>query len=257
MESGAPLAVEEWVPFPDGTRLLYETVKSLVRDEDGRPLCLVGIARDITLRKQADEARERVNELLEVRVHERTLQLTSTVAELQAEILERIHIESGLRLVQQQQRALLDSIADLAWLKDASGRIVAVNRPMATSAGMTPEEMVGRTVLDLFPAEIAERYDRDDREVLALRRPKRIVERLIARDGRDGWYETIKTPIFDERGEVVGTAGVARTLSGREDTEDLQRRFHEELDLLVRERTAQLERANAALIEEIRAQRKA
>ena len=257
MESGAPLAVEEWVPFPDGTRLLYETVKSLVRDEDGRPLCLVGIARDITLRKQADEARERVNELLEVRVHERTLQLTSTVAELQAEILERIHIESGLRLVQQQQRALLDSIADLAWLKDASGRIVAVNRPMATSAGMTPEEMVGRTVLDLFPAEIAERYDRDDREVLALRRPKRIVERLIARDGRDGWYETIKTPIFDERGEVVGTAGVARTLSGREDTEEIQRRFHEELDLLVRERTAQLERANAALIEEIRAQRKA
>ena len=256
MDSGAPVTVEEWVPFPDGTQLLYETVKTLVRDEAGQPLCLVGIARDITARKQVEEARERVNELLEVRVKERTQQLTSTVAELQAEILERIHVESGLRLVQQQQRALLDSVADLAWLKDAGGRLIAVNRPMATSAGMTPEEMIGRTAQDLFPAEIAERYDQDDREVLALRRPKRIVERLVARDGRESWYETIKTPIFDEGGEVVGTAGVARAMSGREETAKLQRRFQEELELLVRERTAQLERANAALIEEIRALRK-
>ena len=256
MDSGAPVTVEEWVPFPDGTQLLYETVKTLVRDEAGQPLCLVGIARDITARKQVEEARERVNELLEVRVKERTQQLTSTVAELQAEILERIHVESGLRLVQQQQRALLDSVADLAWLKDAGGRLIAVNRPMATSAGMTPEEMIGRTAHDLFPAEIAERYDQDDREVLALRRPKRIVERLVARDGREGWYETIKTPIFDEGGEVVGTAGVARAMTGREDSDELQHRFHEELERLVRERTAQLERANAALIEEIRTLRK-
>jgi PAS domain S-box-containing protein len=256
VETGEPAAVEEWVPFPDGTRALYETVKSLVRDAEGRPLCLIGVSRDITVRKEGEEATQRLNETLEQRVQERTAQLTQTIADLENEILERIHVESGLRLAQQQQRALLDSIADLAWLKDAGGRIVAVNRPMATAAGMTPEEMVGRTVFDLFPPETAERYDRDDREVLALRRPKRVVENLVGREGREGWYETIKTPIFDERGEVVGTAGVAREVTGRGDAEDLHRQFAEQLEGLVRERTAHLERANAALIEEIRARRK-
>ena len=256
IESGEPAAVEEWVPFPDGTRALYETVKTLVRDTDGQPLCLVGIARDITARKRAEEALQRVNETLEQRVQDRTAQLTQTIADLQNEILERIHVESGLRHAQQQQRALLDSIADLAWLKDATGRLVAVNRPMATAAGMTPEEMVGRTAFDLFPLDVAERYDRDDRDVLALRRPKRIVESLVAKDGREGWYETIKTPIFDERGDVVGTAGVAREVTGRTDAEEIHRRFVEQLDALVRERTAHLERANAALIEEIRERRK-
>jgi PAS domain S-box-containing protein len=255
-ETGEPAAVEEWVPFPDGTRLLYETVKTLVLDAHGRPLCLVGIARDITARKQAEEALQRVNETLEQRVEDRTAQLTRTIAEMQNEILERIQVESGLRHAQQQQRALLDSIADLAWLKDAGGRLVAVNRPMATAAGMTPEEMVGRTAFDLFPPEVAERYDRDDRDVLALRRPKRIVEALVGKDGREGWFETIKTPIFDERGEVVGTAGVAREVSGRADAEQIHREFVEQLDALVRERTALLERANAALIEEIRERRK-
>ncbi|MCU0230345.1 MAG: PAS domain-containing protein [Acidobacteria bacterium] len=256
IETGVPAAVEEWVPFPDGARLLYETVKTLVRDADGRPLCLVGVARDITARKQAAEANERLNELLEQRVQDRTTQLTQTIADLQNEILERILVESGLRLAQRQQRALLDSIADLAWLKDGGGRLVAVNQPMATAAGMSPEEMIGKTAFDLFPPEVAERYDGDDREVLELRRPKRIVESLVGRDGRERWYETIKTPIFDERGEVVGTAGVAREVTGRADAEEVHRQFVERLEALVRERTAHLERANAALIEEIRERRK-
>lgn len=256
IDSGHPITVEEWVPFPDGTRLLYETVKTLVRDESGRPLCLLGVARDITVRKRAEEALQRSNATLEQRVKDRTVQLTDTITELQQEILQRIHIETGLRHAQQQQRALLDSIADLAWVKDASGRLLAVNRPMATHAGIAPEQMVGRTAHELFPPDLADRYDRDDRDVMTLQRPKRIIERLVGHDGREGWYETVKTPIFDERGEVIGTAGVAREVTGREESEEFHRRFTEEVDSLVRERTSQLERANAALIEELREARK-
>ncbi len=256
IESGQPITVEEWVPFPDGRRLLYETVKTIVRDEAGRPLCLLGIARDITARKLAEEALQRANETLEQRVLDRTAQLTETITELQQEILQRIHVETGLRHAQQQQRALLDSIADLAWVKDAKGRILAVNRPMATHAGIEPEKMIGRTVHELFPLDLAERYDRDDRDVMALQRSKRIIERLVGQDGREGWFETLKTPIFDERGEVIGTAGVARQVTQREESEEFHRRFTKEVDALVRERTAQLERANAALVEELREARK-
>jgi PAS domain S-box-containing protein len=127
---------------------------------------------------------------------------------------------------------------------------------MAIAAGMTPEEMVGKSGYDLFPFEQAARYDHDDRDVLALRRPKRIVESMVGKDGREAWYETIKTPIFDERGDVVGTAGVAREVTGRSEAEEIHRQFVDQLDALVRERTAQLERANAALIEELRERRK-
>jgi len=113
------------------------------------------------------------------------------------------------------------------------------------------EEMIGRTAHDLFPAEIAERYDQDDREVLALRRrsgsSSGSSRATVARAG------TRRSRRRSRRGRRGGRhRGRGAAMSGRKETEELQRRFQEELDLLVRERTAQLERANAALIEEIR-----
>ncbi len=62
----------------------------------------VAIVRDITDRKQAQEALQKANEELEIKVSERTSELTHTVEQLQNEIKERQRIEENLRAMQNQ-----------------------------------------------------------------------------------------------------------------------------------------------------------
>jgi PAS domain S-box-containing protein len=88
---------EEWVEYSCGRRVLLETLKTPYRDADGNLMGLIGISRDITRRKQAEDALRKAHDELESRVRERTVQLTSLTAELsRAEELERRRIATEL-----------------------------------------------------------------------------------------------------------------------------------------------------------------
>jgi PAS domain S-box-containing protein len=56
MTSGIERRVEEWVTYPDGTRVLMESQKAPLHGAEGRIAGLVGVSRDITARKRAEEA---------------------------------------------------------------------------------------------------------------------------------------------------------------------------------------------------------
>lgn len=120
-----------------------------------------------------------------------------------------------------QQKALLNSIPDIAWLKDEESRFIAVNEPFGHACGISPAELVGKTDLDIWPKELAERYRADDRAVMESRRTKRVEEPLADRDGTQKWIETIKVPILGERQEVIGTVGIARDITDRKEKEKL------------------------------------
>ncbi|WP_417067480.1 putative bifunctional diguanylate cyclase/phosphodiesterase [Niveibacterium terrae] len=120
-----------------------------------------------------------------------------------------------LHQLQAHQRALMDSIDDIAWLKDRDSRFLMVNRKFAELFGRTPEAMVGLSDYDISSAKTAARYQQIDRDVMATRAPQRVEERIANTEGGTNWAETIKVPVFDERGEVIGTAGVARDITVR------------------------------------------
>jgi PAS domain S-box-containing protein len=97
LSQGTARCNEEWVDYPDGRRVLLETLKTPYRNPDGTLLGLIGISRDITQRKIAEEALRTANDELDLRVRERTEQLTSLAAELsRAEEDERRRIASEL-----------------------------------------------------------------------------------------------------------------------------------------------------------------
>ncbi|MBN1323967.1 MAG: PAS domain S-box protein [Methanotrichaceae archaeon] len=139
------------------------------------------------------------------------------------DITDRKLAQEKLREVQRRQMALLSNIPDMAWLKDDQCRFIAVNEPFARAAGQSPEEFVGKTDLDIWPSELAEGYLKDDREVMAARAQKRVVEPFKESSGKEIWIETIKTPVADEDGRVVGSVGIARDVTERMQAEQALR----------------------------------
>ena len=125
-----------------------------------------------------------------------------------------------LRNADARMAAILDSMPDLAWMKDTMGRFTAVNRAFATAKGFAdPREMLGKTDLDINPPELARGYRSDDAELLVSRGTRRIEEQHVQADGGIRLIETIKTALIDADGQVAGTAGIARDITERRQAE--------------------------------------
>lgn len=135
--------------------------------------------------------------------------------------------EQAIRTLQRQQQAILDNIPDLVWLKDTESRFVAVNEAFARACGSTCRELVGKTDLDVWPRDLADHYRQDDRLVMALRQQRRIEEPLEETSGKRHWLETIKMPVIEENGAVVGTTGIARNIDARKQAEEALRESEE------------------------------
>lgn len=150
---------------------------------------------------------------------------------------------------ERQKKAILDNIPDMAWLKDREGRFLAANQPFAEAAGKrSVDEIIGLTDLDLWPRELAERYRADDAYVMKSRLHKRLEEPFVDANGRSYWIETIKTSIVTDRGEVIGTTGIARDITERKLAEEALRVSNDELERRVRDRTMALAEAQENLV---------
>ena len=157
-----------------------------------------------------------------------------------------------LRDIEFQQKAILDNIPDIAWLKDLQGRFLAVNEPFARACGFKVEEIIGKTDLDIWPKELALSYRADDQEVIDSKKRKIVQERLICQDGGEQWIETIKTPFFNDLGKVIGTTGIARNITLHKGETERLKEIRAELELRVKVRTAELASANEVLRKEMR-----
>jgi two-component system, cell cycle sensor histidine kinase and response regulator CckA len=136
--------------------------------------------------------------------------------------------EEALETGRLAQRALLDNQPHLAWLKDVEGRFLAVNKVFAEASGLgSPELLVGKTDLDVWPRELAEAYRADDAAVMASGRQKAVEEAIASVDGIR-WFETYKSPVFASDGRIVGTTGVARDVTARKNAEQEVLRAEEE-----------------------------
>src|SRR5450759_4516216 len=155
-----------------------------------------------------------------------------------------------------KQKAILDNIPDMAWLKDRDGHFIAVNQPFALACGLSVDNVMGKTDLDLWPVELAERYRTDDAEVIKVGQLKKVEERFVDSSGHETWIETIKAPIYDEKHDVIGTTGIARDISQRKQIEDDRLKLKTELEQIVQDRTRELALINQHLKEEIEKHRR-
>lgn len=127
-------------------------------------------------------------------------------------------------------RAILDNSPYMSWLKDCYGRYLKVNRSYAEYARLAdPQQIVGKTDMELWPKELANKYRADDAEVMATRQQKHVEEMSLDGD-RMHWVEIFKMPIIDQCGNVLGTTGFSRDISERKQAEIILRNSEEKLN---------------------------
>jgi len=84
---------------------------------------------------------------------------------------------------------------------------------------MKIDEIIGKSDLDIWQSEFAEHYRANDLEVMHTGRRMHMEELQVDGAGREYWVETVKTPIRNADGEVVGTTGIAREITERKKAE--------------------------------------
>ena len=219
MPSGVPLALAgEWhgqamQRRKDGSLLKASLTLFPVRDEQEQSIAVAFIIRDLTEHKQAEEALAQERSLL---------------------------------------RTLIDTMPDLIYIKDRQSRFVVVNQAQVRLlGGATPDDLLGKTDLDFFPHELAQKYYADEQAILQSGQPLiSLEEPTVDTAGNKKWITTTKVPLRDSHGQVTGFVGVGRDITERKQAEAERERLlanaeHRALQL---QTTTEVSRAISSLV---------
>ncbi len=130
----------------------------------------------------------------------------------------------------QQLLTLVHTIPDLVWLKNLQGVYLACNPAFERFLGSTESEIVGHTDYDFIDTELADFFRTRDQAAAKASNPLVNEEWVtFADDGRLALVETVKTPLADGTGNVIGVLGIARDITaayrGREALQQSEARY--------------------------------
>ena len=172
--SGEVTAVDRvhTVTMPDGRGHVLHTIKKPLRGKAGEIIGLVGVSEDITA---------------------------------------QVTTQNALKEQQQLLQAVFNTIPHHVHVKDRAARFVAVNRT-TLAFGRTPEELIGKTVLDVAPPGFPEWQQVLDAELRILRGEQARMDEVLwlrLTDGSKHAIRFVKEPLKDEQGKIYGLVGLS------------------------------------------------
>ena len=158
------------------------TTKMPLRDDNGHVVGLVGIGRDITGRKQVEEA-----------------------------------------LVKEQydMQTLMNNLPVEIYFKDRASRFTRISKSQALRFGLSdPAQAMGKTDFDFFTAEHAQQAYEDEQAIIQTGQPLIKEEKETWADRPNRWVSTIKMPMRDNEGNIIGTFGISTDITERKRMEE-------------------------------------
>ena len=173
------------VSWPSGGSVHVVRIRSRVHCDDHTEISrIVGVAWDITERRQTDLALDKERSLL---------------------------------------TTLMDKLPYKFYFKDLDSRFIAVSRALAEGHGRKdPAQMIGLTDRDLFSSEHAEGALADELEIIRTGKP--IIdyeEKETWPDREDTWVSTTKMPWRDTQGNIIGTFGISHDITEKKRAAEL------------------------------------
>jgi len=175
----------------DGAIVPMDISISLLKDDRGRTIGSVCVARDLSERKKAEVALNEAQE--ELARHSRDL-------------------ERQVRDRTQEITSILQYTPAVVYIKDREGRYTLVNSRYEELFGIRREQVCGKTDHDIFPSSMAARIRASDLRVLAQRQPYQAEEEVPQPDGVHT-YLSVKFPIYSEQGLPTGLCGIATDIT--------------------------------------------
>lgn len=217
-ETGATVDGEDKSMLPAGERWLHTRMVGL-KDAQGRVQAVLSISRDITDRKRGEDALRQARDELEIRVHERTAELSRANADLQREVTERQRAEAYVRESEERLQSILDNATAVVYLKDPEGKYLLINRHYEEVFHISRSDLVGKTDYEIFPRNVAAVFQANDRRVLDAGRAFEI-EEVVPQDDGLHTYISLKFPIYDSRGRAYAVCGISTDISDRKKAQE-------------------------------------
>lgn len=151
---------------------------------------------------------------------------------------------------EKKYRTLLENLPQKIFLKDCNLTYLSCNKNFADDVQLSPEDIVGKSDFDFFPQEVAEKYQNDDQNIISTRCSATFEESYFY-EGKELTVNTVKTPIFDEDGTVIGVLGIFWDITKRKATEVELEKYRHQLEKMVHERTTEVEEAHKKLAKEM------
>jgi PAS domain S-box-containing protein len=183
MSAGGPIRNEEWLTFATGGHTsLFETTKTPMFAPDGTLIGVLGIAHDITDRKQAE-------------------------------------ITEALRASEEKFRVLLDQSSDSIFSFYPDGRYSYVNAAFAESFDKTPADIIEKTVWDVFPKDEADKRFSGIKEIFEQGK-ERVWEVRVPTPHGLRFMITTSKPIFNDKGQVTRVICSSKDITERKLAEE-------------------------------------
>ncbi|MGD8443423.1 MAG: PAS domain S-box protein [Desulfobacterales bacterium] len=171
-------------------------------------------------------------------------------ADVRRELTERKRTEATLRESEQRYRLLLESSPDPIVLYDIQGKVTYVNPAFEQTFGFSGKDLLGKHI-DFVPSENWPETKAAIERMLSGQKIQLFETRRMTKDGRVLDVQLSSTLYYNRDDQPAGNVVILRDISAQKKTERELRKYHDHLEDLVQERTAELAKINAKLEQEI------
>jgi len=145
------------------------------------------------------------------------LTLLRISSEILGNALERKRAEEKLKRYQ----FMVESAHDAIFFKDLESRYIIANNKTLETFGLPKEKVIEKNDYELMSnkKEVKKNIE-DDQLVFKTSKPKETIKHMTGADGKEYWFQAIKVPQYDHKGNIVGLVGIARDITKRKQAEE-------------------------------------
>ena len=140
------------------------------------------------------------------------------------DITERKQTEEALKKSEAKYRTLVENATDFIYMIDRDLKVISVNKAAAMLWGENPEDIIGKSIHAIFPKEIVEGFSKKLKTVFKTGKSIMNESKLIVGE-KELWTSVNLNPIQDEDGKIVAVMGITRDISDHRRIAEVERQF--------------------------------